>query len=253
MIRRAVLSSVLALVAVLTACAGGSPTAAPDSRSGDRPLTTTGAPDAPDGAALPDDTPTGSSDRTDTAGAGALADLLLDPADVGAGWTMEATTADADFGSLGDSTCEGQSVDPVIVERVRLRAGVQLKSPQPPGIVISQAILEAPEVQLAEDLDEVFRVDSACSGTDILLNDTTTARADLVDLDRVGDEQQAARLSILVGSDVVSAGYIAIVRVGRYAFELSLMVDTGPGTNTAVPEASEFVRLLRTAVAELGA
>lgn len=254
MFRRWMMCSLIGLAGTLVACSGGTSGTTPDTTVSEASPTTPGA--APDETTPPVvGTDTDNPAATDPAGgaAGDLADRLLGAADVGEGWTVIGAPADADFGSLGDSTCDGQAVEPAVVERVRAQAGVVLQSPKPYGVTVSQSILEAPAEQLEADLAAVFRVDAACAAKDIALNDSTTARAEIIELGQVGDQQQAARLSILVGSDVVSSGYIAIVRIGRYAFELSLTEEAGSAPPDSMLEPTDFEELLRVAVEKLRA
>jgi len=257
MLRRWVTCSLIGLAGTLVACSGGTSGTTPETSAPDgAPAVTEATPGDSDSAASTDinsDTGVPGVTEPDRGAATDLAARLLAPADVGEGWTADEVPVGADFGSMGDSSCTGYTVDPAIVERVRPRAAVQLQSPKPFGVSVSQSILEGPEAQLQADLAEVFRVDAACAGGDIALDATTTARVEILELGQVGDQQQAARLSIVVGADVVSSGYIAIVRIGRYVFELTLMEDAGGAPSDSKLEPADFEELLRVAVEKLGA
>lgn len=254
MLRRWFACSLIGLAGTLVACSGGTSGTTPDTTvSGALPTVPDTAPDETSPPVVGTDPDSPAVTNPTTGADGALADRLLGAADVGEGWTVIDAPADADFGSLGDSTCDGQAVEPAVVERVRAQAGVVLQSPKPFGVTVSQSILEAPAEQLEADLAAVFRVDAACAAKDIALNDSTIARAEIIELGQVGDQQQAARLSILVGSEVVSSGYIAIVRIGRYAFELSLTEETGSAPADSMLEPADFEELLRVALEKLSA
>jgi hypothetical protein len=199
-------------------------------------------------AAQTDDT---AANRSTTVAGDPLRELLLDIDDLPTGWRMEYSPENAEFGSFGDSSCEGHSVDPAIVDRVRPTIAVKLTSPDG-AVTIEQSIFTGDPEQIAADLTAVFAVDSACFGAETVEADGSKTLYEPLDLPTLGDRQESATWNYLTGADLepTAAGHIAIIQVGSVAMEIAQVESLTITGGQAAFGVEEFVEVLQTAVAK---
>ena len=176
--------------------------------------------------------------------------LLLNAADMGAGWIGTTAVSGSELGSLAESPCPGVTVDPEVTARLKPVVGVRITPSDGTNRAVIEGIITGDPATLSADVQALFDAAESCSGTDFTVANQEKARYDSLLLPAVGDQQMATVLKIIQPPDyqLTARGHTAIVRVGDIVVSLTQYeVMTRPEAEPITSDAA-FIALLQTAV-----
>jgi hypothetical protein len=176
--------------------------------------------------------------------------LLLNAADMGAGWIGTTAVSSSELGSLAESPCPGVTIDPEVTARLKPVVGVRITPSDGTNRAVIEGIITGDPATLSSDVEALFAAAQSCSGTDFTGAKQEKARYDTMLLPAVGDQQMATVLKIIQPPDyqLTARGHTAIVRVGDIVvsltqYEVMKTPDAEPITSN-----SAFTALLNTAI-----
>lgn len=176
--------------------------------------------------------------------------LLLNAADIGAGWMGTTAVSSSELGSLAESPCPGVTIDPEVTARLKPVVGVRITPGDGTNRAVIEGIIIGDPATLSSDVQALFAAAESCSGTDFTGANQEKARYDSLLLPAVGDQQMATVLKVIQPPDyqLTARGHTAIVRVGDIVVSLTQYeVMTKPDTEPITSDAT-FIALLQTAV-----
>ncbi len=205
----------------------------------------------------PPTTTTTTSATTTTLPTAQLEAMLLDAADVGAGWEIGSAVNAQDLADAVKVPCPDTAVNPTILERLTGKTGIQFSPTDRSYKHIIETLVTGDPVRLDKDMQVLFGAVQACptvasttpsSGSS---PGTVTPTYRELTIPKLGDQRMAA---VLIGVESPQATWYvrsAMVRVGSVAMTLGLTEILATPQDTPKISDAEFVKLVETAVAKL--